>query len=465
MYLSITHNVFTVMEILAPLLKNKQKQKLLWDHIVKNVAKPSMKAFIYAYLYLVLPKAIGRILSAIKKNKYDKILPRIKKTMINALHPLKFPVFSASLVAGINILEPIVLGIFKKNKVLKNPTSRLFFATLVSALVSAIVTFPAYQNHVLGYGRYNSLDLTLLLATRAMDTALSSSLAKVAPPSLAKYGDALLFIASCTCIMFCWFFYPEKLPPSYHKWITSAANMDVELWEVLRLVRQKKIVYGEHGPYEDFLIPYFEKYGEDPRRANTVRTQPIECEAVHAFKTKSCEIHALWRFWRGFEFAASVYTPLNLLMLLFPSKTKMSVRLLRAIRSSVRSSCFLGAYIGFYWYAVCLARTRLFPKLFPHIPRVRFDDTICAASGAFACGFSSFIETAQRRKELALFVAPRGLGTLVPSEPTKKNLAIESIVFSISLAVLVAYSKNNSSSVRGIFGKGLKQVFNIQSFE
>ena len=40
----------------------------------------------------------------------------------------------------------------------------------------------------------------------------------------------------------------------------------------------------------------------------------------------------------------------------------------------------------------------------------------------------------------------------------KENLAIESIVFSIGLAVLVAYSKNRASSVRGIFGKGLKQV-------
>ena len=98
--------------------------------------------------------------------------------------------------------------------------------------------------------------------------------------------------------MFCWFFYPEKLPPSYHKWITSAANMDIEFWEILRLVQQKKLVYGEHGPYEDYLGPYFEKHGRDPKRGNTVLTQPIECEAVHAFTTKSCELHALWRFWR-----------------------------------------------------------------------------------------------------------------------------------------------------------------------
>lgn len=187
--------------------------------------------------------------------------------------------------------------------------------------------------------------------------------------------------------------------------------------------------------------PYFEKHGRDPRRGNTIVTQPIECEAVHAFTTKSCELHALWRFWRGFKFALGVYAPLNLLMLIFPLKTNKTVRLIRVLKSSIRSSCFLGTYIGLYWYAVCLARTRLFPKLFPNIPRARFDDTICAASGAVMCGFSSFIETPQRRKELALFVAPRGLGTLVPLEPTKRNLIIESFVFSVSLAVLLAYSK------------------------
>ncbi|CAI5757312.1 unnamed protein product [Candida verbasci] len=442
-------------------LKKFAKNQLI-NHILNNIAKPSLKAFIYAYLYLVLPKAIGQVLSAIRKHKYDKIIPRIKKTMLRALHPLKFPVFSASLVAGINILEPILFNILKRSTKLRRPTSNVFISTLISSLISALIFFPRYQNHVVGYGRYNSLDLTLLVATRAMDTALSSTLSKITPTGIAQYGDALLFITSCAPIMFCWFFYPEKLPPSYSKWITSAANMDPDFLEVLNLVRDKKLIYGEHGPYEDYLAPYFIKYGKDPQRGNTVLNQPIECEAVHAFVSKSCEVHALWRFWRGFKFALSVYGPLNILMLLIPMKNKkMKHRLIRAIKSSIRSSCFLGVFIGFYWYAVCLARTRLLPKLLPDVPRTRFDDTICPAAGALACGFSSFIETPQRRKELALFVAPRGLGTLISSEINPRNMKIESLVFSISLAVLVAYSKYKASNVRGIFGKGLTQVFNI----
>lgn len=79
-------------------------------------------------------------------------------------------------------------------------------------------------------------------------------------------------------------------------------------------------------------------------------------------------------------------------------------------------------------------------------------------------GFLHLLRTHKERKELALFVAPRGLGTLIPSEPSKINLKIESFVFSICLAILVAYSRNRSSSVRGIFGKGLKQIFNVQEY-
>ncbi|RLV90779.1 hypothetical protein JA1_004359 [Spathaspora sp. JA1] len=452
------------------LTKNtSSNQKLLYlilNHIVRRVAKPSLKAFVYAYIYIVLPKVLGQTLSHIKRHKYDTLYPRIKKAMVNALHPRKFPVFSARLIAGINIIEPLMFEILKKTKLFNHrSTTNVFVSTLISSLLSALLNFPTYQNHIIGYDRFNSLDLTLLVTTRAMDTVFSSEMSKIVPTWLVPYGDGLLFIASSALIMYSWFFHQDRLPPAYHQWITSAANMDHEIYEILKLVKEKKIIYGEPGPYSETLVPYFEKYGKDPKGASTATNLPIECEAVHAFTTKNCELHALWRFYRGFKFAFTVYAPLNLLLLLIPKKQKMPARLKRALISSIRSSSFLGAFIGIYWYSVCLARTRLFPLLAPKVPRTRYDDTIAPALGALLCGFSSFVETPQRRKELALFVAPRGLGTMVPVDATTENLQIESIVFSISLAILVAYSKSKPSTVRGIFGKGLKQVFSIDYYK
>ena len=78
MYISLTHNLYTMLSLTSEMLKNSQQHRRVTRHLLNNIAKPSLRAFLYAYLYLVLPKAIGQILSAIRKNKYDKIIPRVK---------------------------------------------------------------------------------------------------------------------------------------------------------------------------------------------------------------------------------------------------------------------------------------------------------------------------------------------------------------------------------------------------
>ncbi|KAK6201368.1 uncharacterized protein RJT21DRAFT_120422 [Scheffersomyces amazonensis] len=446
------------------LVVSRRTAHYIITHLLRDVAQPSARAFMFAYIYVVLPKLVDHGIRLVKNKNFKEVLVRYWKVMVNAIHPHKFPMFAASLVAGINVLEPIIYEMLQRWSGLSSPESVLFFATLVSAFVSAGVSFPRYQTHILNYGRYYSLDLTLLLATRALDTALSSTLYKVISPGISQYGDVLLFVASCTPIMFSWFYHPESLPPAYRQWITSAANMDDELIEALKQIKQGNLVYGEHGPHDDILNPICDRYGKDPSEGSFVTNLPISCELVHAYKTSNCELHALWRFTRGFTFALKVYGPLNALLLLFPNKRVSFLhRVMKSIKSTARSSAFLGAFIGLYWYAVCLSRTRLLPVLFPNTPRTRFDDTIGPSAGAFLCGFSSLLETAQRRKELALFVAPRALGTFVPSTPSAINLKLESLVFSVSLAILVAYSRNSPAKVRGIFGKGLRQVFHIAS--
>lgn len=441
--------------------KDRRLLKVLVLFLDKQVSRPSLKALLFAYLYVVLPRVFNTVIISIRKREYENIIPRLTRILIKAIHPLRFPMFCAKLVAGINFLEPLVYQLLKVIKI-NHPVHNLFISTLMSSFVSSYVNFPLFQKHMVTYGRYLSLDLTLLVVTRACDTILSSSLSKLIPISKSSYGDALLFIISSYFIMFSWFYYPETLPPSYCNWITSAANMDREIVKILKDLREGKVRYGE---YTSDLSDYCKRYNEDPKQGDLVTDQPLKCKTVHAFQTDNCELHALWRFARGFSFAIKIYGPLNLLMLLTPKKNvKLATRIIKAVKSSIRSSCFLGAYISFFWYSVCLARTRLFPIIFPQIPKTRFDDTIAPALGSVLCGFSSFIESAQRRKELALFVAPRALGTLISSKPSKLNLQIEAIAFSISMAILVAFCKKDPTSVRGIFGKGVQQVFNVNNY-
>lgn len=341
---------------------------------------------------------------------------------------------------------------------LRSETKVVFFATFISSFIASTVSFKRFQRHIIGYGRFLSLDLTLLVVSRAIDTALSSSLAAILPPMVQQFGDGLLFIASCTPIMYSWFFRPEALPPAYRKWITSAANMDDEFIGMLKGLHDGTIRYGVSS---DKLDSYCERYGQDPVVGDIGRTVPLLCETVHAFQTPNCELHALWRFARGFKFGFKLYGTINTVMLLFPKKIKMVTRILRAIQSTVRSSCFLATFIMLDWYGVCLTRTRLGPKLFPNVPKERWDTTIGPAVGAFLSGFSGFVETAQRRKELALFVFPRAIGTFVLTEETRFNLLMERLAFLVSMAILVAFVKRRPQSVRGIFGRGLGAVVSI----
>lgn len=434
-----------------------------------RVLAPAARAYVFAYLYITVPKLVSYVTMAFKKRDHAELLRKIKKTLWSATRLEKFPALACKLLLIINLLEPGVYSLLKRSRMLSSKPLARFISTLVASFVSSLVTFEKYQSHVITYGRHNSLDLTLLVATRGLDTLLSSALSSALSLSpstlslrdLSQVGDGLLFVASSTLIMFLWFFHPKRLPPAYRNWITSAAEMDNGVVQALKSLKEGHTRYGTES---DVLYDYADRLGQPRDKVSFVKNQPLSCESVHAFTTKSCELHAMYRFLRGFKFAFKLYGTLNLIMLLIPKKqVSMPSRLLRALTATIRSSCFLGSFIALCWYGVCLGRTRLFPVLFPRVPKTRWDDTICVALGSFLSGFSCFVDLPQRRKELALFVAPRAVGTLISTDPTPRNLQLERIAFACSMAVLVAYAKKDAKSVRGIFGKGLELVFSLKS--
>lgn len=450
------------------LAKSAEKSKVLRSvirYINKRILSLSLRAFVFAYLYIILPKVVSTIIKYCRRRDYVAILPRIWKLIRLGFKGGKFPALAGQLLLRINVMEPLFFFVLKLSGLVRNTRSNLALSTFLASFIASLTTFPRFQKHVVRYGRHNSLDLTLLIAVRAVDTALSSALLGVAGGAFAPLGDGALFIISSTLIMYSWFFHPERLPPAYRNWITLAANMDDDIVNLLKMIKEKKVEYSKPGEGEVIMERYCRRYGHDPKEGSLVTNVPLPCEVVHAFKTPNCELHGLWRFVRGFQFAFKLYGGINLFMLLIPRKNSTILsRLLHSFKSSVRSSCFLGTFIFLNWYGVCLARTRLFPKLFPSVPPERWDDTICVATGAFLSGFSCFVDTPQRRKELALFVAPRAAGTLVSPEPTERNLRIESLVFAISMAIIVVYSRKDARKVRGIFGKGLEMVFSISQY-
>jgi len=88
----------------------------------------------------------------------------------------------------------------------------------------------------------------------------------------------------------------------------------------------------------------------------------------------------------------------------------------RALLEASQSAAFLGSFIALFYYGVCLGRTRIGPKLFgtEKQARMMIDGGVCVGVGCFACGWSILLEKAGRRPEMALFVAPRALSTILP---------------------------------------------------
>lgn len=440
--------------------------RILFLYARTSIVSPALKAYLVAYLYVTLPKLLAHVTKLFKTGDLATVGPRIKRTLCNALGIKKFPALAGLLVLQINVLEPLCGVLLRQVAPTLPLASRLAASTLLLAFAASLLTFPRFQDHALGSGRHTLLDLSLLVATRAADTLASAFLGRWG--HLARWlalGDGALFMALSLLIMYSWFFHPERLPPAYRNWITSAADMDVEMVHALKYLKEKKGAYGVQNEYTAMLADYCVRHGRLPTEGCIVANQPLSCECVHAFKSKSCEVHALWRFWRGFKFALKLYGGLNALMLALPRGGRFQHRLWRAMVSLVRSLCFLASFIALCWYGVCLGRTRLLPKMFPAVPLTVWDDKWCVVLGLLLCGLSCFVETAKRRKELALFVVPRAVGTVVSFEPSPANLRAESVAFALSMAVLVAFAKKDPALVRGLFGKGLVSVFSLKRYE
>ncbi|KAF7587137.1 hypothetical protein BBP40_007686 [Aspergillus hancockii] len=309
------------------------------------------------------------------------------------------------------------------------------------------------------------MDLTIFTLTRAVDlvacitwarwrrrrrTQCRWSLAETLAPKLA---DAGLFAGSAAIVMWAWFYLPERLPKSYEKWIGEVAKVDSRLIEALRRARRGVLVYGKETGQASLLQPMCEEYGWPIEWGDPSKTFPIPCEMVHMGCGPNCEKHAVSRFARTFKFACATYIPLQLAFRLRRLKSVLAFR--RAVSDALRSSAFLASFVSIFYYSVCLARTRIGPKVLPRemVTPMMWDSGLCVAAGCLMCGWSVLVESPSKRQELALFVAPRAAATVLPRFYEKKYQYRERIAFAISSAILFTCLRERPSMVRGVFGR------------
>ncbi|PSR93665.1 integral membrane protein [Coniella lustricola] len=324
-----------------------------------------------------------------------------------------------------------------------------------------------------------TLDLTLFAATRALDVIIGELWAQRRlhrAPTASKatraldyitslLTDPLIFSLTSGIVMWNWFYAPQALPRAYNKWIASAASVDERLVVALQRCRAGILRYGQDTGQAPLLRSMCNDYAWPPVWGDPQHSIPFPCEMVHMGAGPSCELHALRRFCRAWLWSMKTYLPLQLLMLVVRIRSRSSLLNVsrdfwRSLISASRSSAFLGAFITLFYYGVCLARTRIGPLVLGTTAsaRDRIDGGLCVGAGCCLCGWSVLIETASRRKELALFVAPRAMATLLPRQYDAGRQWMERAVFAASTGVIFTCVLENTRRVRGVFGSLLRTV-------
>lgn len=310
-----------------------------------------------------------------------------------------------------------------------------------------------------------TLDLTLFAAARAVDVIVRAAWTRSTGNSKSKFvstigklADPIVFSCSSAAIMWAWFFTPASLPKSYRQWINSAAAVDDRLIEALRRCKNRELRYGEETGQAPLLSSMCRDYNLPPIWGDPAVTIPFPCELVHMGCGPSCELHAASRFYHSFRWSLATYLPLSFALQLRKKPSAAALR--KTFLSAVRSSAFLGTFITLFYYGVCLVRTRIGPRLIGSDGKAcnKIDGGICVGTGCALCGWSILIEAARRRPELALFVTPRALATLLPRRyPVEKEWQ-EVVAFATSAAVLICAASEDKTAVRGMFGRLVGKV-------
>jgi len=239
--------------------------------------------------------------------------------------------------------------------------------------------------------------------------------------------------------MWCFFYERFRLPGSYGRWIAALGQVEPELLVALPALRRKDWIYGQKSTKyprlfdelcERLTVPttwgdptIIPALGGDT--ANKVWAElgvisragvgGLPCELVHGWThTSSCALNAFTRFRKSFFRCAFLYLPIHLIPRLLSNPMSVIADPFSVLRGTLYSTTFLASYIAFMWYGMCFVRTVGLARLFPNISHRFWDGPQgCIFLGIAPAGLAMYIENGRRRGELALYVLPRAVRTLL----------------------------------------------------
>jgi len=138
-----------------------------------------------------------------------------------------------------------------------------------------------------------------------------------------------------------------------------------------------------------------------------------------------------------------IYGPVHLLPLFIFNSQRLwqtpGEALGRVGEAAVRSSAFLASFIAVVWGTITSVRA------------VLGDDTVVGpALGSSLCGLSLLLEKKSRRKELAMYVLPRAVETVIWQSPLLTRLwpRVEPGVFCAACAAIMWHFEHSPEDIR-----------------
>ncbi|PWN21591.1 hypothetical protein BCV69DRAFT_248115 [Microstroma glucosiphilum] len=129
-----------------------------------------------------------------------------------------------------------------------SPTVDLTLFALVRGLDTLIRAMPLFTGSAGEIVSNLPKGSTRILGNSRSREQLGNSL-RTGGSALVSQAEGLTFVMCCAVIMWSWFYAPERLPPTYVKWITNLATMDERLLLALRGIRNgKPHVWGYGNP-------------------------------------------------------------------------------------------------------------------------------------------------------------------------------------------------------------------------
>ncbi|KAG9012625.1 hypothetical protein FRB90_006568 [Tulasnella sp. 427] len=243
------------------------------------------------------------------------------------------------------------------------------------------------------------------------------------------YGSVVVFWLCCGQILYSFLLNPHTLSPTYDAWIQSMSNAPLEAVlmnrslvntgkfdpELLQtIVDRRSKPWKAHGP--SIITP--ESMAAITEQLKLARQgifgpQVVSCEAIHPHRN-ACFPNVFMKVVECSRMLLPAYGALYLIpAILFKRKALLKQPLrsaLRIIFGTVRSSTFIGVFVGILQAGFCILRHLNSPNLPPKLQQLGkrlAGSQLCWWFFSSLSGLSLLVEDKQRREELAMYVLPK----------------------------------------------------------